>query len=77
MKQLRKVSALLIALALVLTMVPMSSLIAFAEEAVDATVTTDAPAESETTAPVEEVSEETAEAAALLQSLNVLKGRAI
>ncbi|MBO4953945.1 MAG: S-layer homology domain-containing protein, partial [Clostridia bacterium] len=74
MKQLRKVSALLIALALVLTMVPMSGLIAFAEEAVDATVTTDAPAESETTAPVEEVSEETAEAAALLQSLNVLKG---
>ena len=74
MKQLRNVSALLIALALVLTMVPMSGLIAFAEEAVDATVTTDAPAESETTAPVEEVSEETAEAAALLQSLNVLKG---
>lgn len=75
MKKLRKVGALLIALALVLTAVPMSGLIAFAEEtAADTIVTTDAPAESETTAPVEEVSEETAEAAALLQSLNILKG---
>lgn len=78
MKKLRKVGALLIALALVLSMFPLNGLIAFAEEAVvDTTVTTDAPAEDETATPaepVEEVSAEVEEAAILLQNLNILKG---
>ena len=73
MKELRKVAALLLALALVLSVFPMGGLVAFAEESVETTVET--PADTVTTeTPVEEVSKETAEAAALLQSLNILKG---
>ncbi len=69
MKELRKVAALLLALTLILSVVPMGGLVAFAEE--DVTTTVEPPVGSE---PAEEVSEETAEAAALLQSLNILKG---
>lgn len=73
MKELRKVAALLLALALVLSVFPMGGLVAFAEETVETTVET--PADVVTEEPVEEVvSKETAEAAALLQSLNILKG---